>query len=169
MKVVLVAAITADGFIGRDDSDLSTKWTSKEDAKFFRSLSKEMRNLVVGSKTFATFNRKIEGRKFYVFSRQGTVANLYENELEVVQESPVELVTRLKNEGLEKLMIAGGSSIYTQFMQAGVVDELYLTVEPVLFGEGVRLFNAKVETLITLVETLTLSEQTTVFHYKVVL
>lgn len=167
MKVILVAAITADGFIGRNDSDLSTKWTSKEDTKFFRSLSKEVKHLVLGSKTFLTFNRKIENRKFYVYSRSAEVANEYENDLEVVNEDPKELVKRLSNNGVDQLMIAGGSSIYTMFLNAGVVDEIYLTVEAVFFGSGVKLFNQSVSANISLLKVIDLSDQTKVLHYKV--
>ena len=167
MKVTLVAAITADGYIGRNDSDLSLTWTSKEDKMFFRAISKEIGNLVVGSKTFATFDRKILGRKFYVYSSRATIENVHDNDVVLVQESPAEFVEKLAAQSVPGLLVAGGSSIYTQFMQAGVVDELYFTIEPVLFGKGVPLFNSEITAKITLIEVIRLSDQTNVFHYKV--
>lgn len=167
MKVSLVAAITVDGFIGRHDADLSTRWTSREDTKFFVKKSKEIIHLVVGSKTFATFNRKLEDRKFYVYSRNETVENPYDNDIMVVRDSPEELVRRLELEGIENLMIAGGGGIYTLFMQSGVIDELFLTLEPIVFGEGIKLFSGKVDSKIHLREILDLSEQTKVLHYLV--
>jgi dihydrofolate reductase len=51
------------------------------------------------------------------------------------------LVTRLAADGIHQLAICGGASIYQQFLAAGVVNKLYLTVEPILFGSGIRLFN----------------------------
>lgn len=167
MKVSLVAAITVDGFIGRHDSDLSIRWTSREDTKFFVKKSKEIVNLVVGSTTFAAFDRKLEGRKFYVYSRNETVENPYDNDIVVVNESPEQLVTRLESEGIENLMIAGGGEIYNLFMRAGVVDELFLTLEPVVFGEGIKLFSGRVDSTIKLHEIIDLSEQTKVLHYIV--
>lgn len=167
MKVILLAAVTADGFIGKTDDHLSTRWTSKEDTKFFIKLSKEIGNLVLGSKTFLTFNQKIKGRKFYVYSRKSEIANEYNNDIEVVNEDPQDLVDRLSDVGMEKLMIAGGSSIYTQFIKAGVVDELYLTVEPIVFGDGIKLFNEEIEVKLDLLEVIDLSDQIRVFHYKV--
>ncbi|MCB9813580.1 MAG: dihydrofolate reductase [Pseudomonadales bacterium] len=168
MKVILMAAITVDGYIGLTDNHLSTKWTSKEDAIFFRSFSREVGNLVVGSKTFKTFNRKIEGRKFFVYSNQDSIENLFDNEIEVVHESPVDLVNRLESQGFEKILIAGGTSVYTQFMQAKVVNELYITVEPQVFGNGQKLFNASIEQKLLLIEIINLSDQTKVLHYKVI-
>ncbi len=53
MKVSLLAAITADGFIGRDATHLAD-WTGKEDKKMFIELTKEAGTIVMGSRTFAT-------------------------------------------------------------------------------------------------------------------
>lgn len=166
MKTILMAAISADGFIGKHDSDLSTRWTSKEDTKFFIAKSKELKNLVVGSKTFATFNRKLDERKFFVFSKH-TVENLFDNNMEVVNEDPQQFVTRLEQQGVNELMIAGGSSIYSLFMENNLVDEIFLTVEAIIFGDGVKLFNQELEKKLVLLEVIDLSEQTKVLHYKV--
>lgn len=167
MKVVLAAAVTADGFIGKNSDDLSIKWTSKEDTKYFLKLSREFKNVVLGSKTFQLFRGKLTQRKFFVYSRSNSVENPHEIDMEVVNEDPKELVQRLESSGVESLMIAGGSSIYTQFLKAGVIDELYLTVEPIIFGSGVKLFNEEIETELDLLETINLSDQTKVLHYKV--
>lgn len=167
MKITLVAAISVDGFIGKNDSDLSTKWTSKEDGQFFRKLSKDIKHLVVGAKTFATFNKKIDGRKFYVFSRQSEINNQYQNDMEIVNQDLEVFIESLENNGIKELMIAGGSSIYTQFINSGLVDEIYLTIEPILFGEGVKLFNDEVGVKLNLLEVIDLSSQTKVMHYRV--
>ena len=48
-------------------------------------------------------------------------------------------VARLAAEGHRRCAILGGGAIYGQYLGAGVVDELHLTVEPLVFGSGVRL------------------------------
>jgi dihydrofolate reductase len=53
MKTVIVAAITADGFIGRT-SDHLADWTGKADKKLFVQVTKEAGAMVMGSRTFAT-------------------------------------------------------------------------------------------------------------------
>ena len=62
-------------------------------------------------------------------------------------------------------MLGGGASVYTQFMQAGLVDELFLTVEPIVFGSGIKLFSETVLAKMQLLEVFDLSAQTKVFHY----
>lgn len=168
MKVSLVAAITVDGFIGKNSLHLSTKWTSQEDGKYFAEFSKRVGHLVVGSATFKTFNRKLGDRKFYVYSRSSELENPLDNDAELVSESPTELVSRLDEAGIEELMIAGGASIYTQFVNAGVVTDLYLTLEPIVFGSGVKLFSDEVAVQLELNEVRDLSDQTKVLHYKVI-
>ena len=53
------------------------------------------------------------------------------------------------------------------FMQAGVVDKLYLSVEPVLFGQGLTLFNKELSVKLELVSIRKLGEQTVLLEYNV--
>lgn len=167
MKVTLMAALTADGFIAKDDAHLSTQWTSDEDRRTFWRTSKEIGHLVVGAKTFATFRGKMKGRKIYVYSRQEQVANPHENDIEIVSADPRDFLANLAERGVSEVLLAGGASIYTLFLQAGVVDRLLLTYEPVLFGQGVSLFSAEVDAKLTLVAVHDLSDQTKMLEYEV--
>ena len=167
MKVTLIAAVTIDGFIARDDVHLSTRWTSKEDTRFFRRLSAKVGHMVVGSKTFKTFDRKMAGRKIYVYSHKQTVENSSENDIEVVSASPKKFITDLESRGVAEVLICGGSSIYTLFMKAGVVDRLLLTQESTIFGAGVPLFSEPLKIKVSLDIIHNLSDQTKVFEYEV--
>jgi dihydrofolate reductase len=42
--------------------------------------------------------------------------------------------------GDKDVALAGGADVVQQYLKAGLVDELQLHVAPVLFGDGVRLF-----------------------------
>ena len=53
------------------------------------------------------------------------------------------------------------------FITAGVVDKLYLSVEPVLFGQGMTLFNKELDIKLELVDTKKLGEQTVLLEYNV--
>ncbi|MET8852664.1 dihydrofolate reductase family protein [Amycolatopsis sp. NPDC004625] len=46
--------------------------------------------------------------------------------------------------GAENVVLMGGGTTLRQFLLAGLVDELRLHVVPLLFGAGVRLFDAEV-------------------------
>ena len=170
MKVSLVASITADGFISQKSEQSSLDWTSREDTKFFIQKTKEAGYVVMGSTTFDTIKPKhlpFAGRTIFVLSRSKKLDQFQPNEVRVVSGSIQEIYDQLEQEGVPELVLAGGSEIYTQFMQANLVDEIFLTVEPVIFGEGVKLFNQNVTIALQLIAVIDLSDQTKVLHYKV--
>lgn len=168
MQVFLIAALTVDGFVGRDATHSSINWRSKEDGKFFIKKTKTARAVVMGSTTFLTMKRPMPGRKHYVLTSQPEKFSDYDESVVMPMTStPEEVVQQAKKDGFEQLAICGGSSVYTQFMQAGVVDQLYLTIEPVLFGDGMRLFNGEVDADLHLVKLHQLSSQTVVMEYEV--
>lgn len=174
-RCFLIAALTADGFIGRDSTHLSTRWTSKEDAKFFRTKSKEAGVIIMGRKTYDTMGKPLPGRINVVYTRQApagqaTLENATELEpgqLYYTSLAPAQVIEKLAQLGQTQLAVSGGASVYRQFLQAGVVDELFLTIEPVLFGEGVRLLDQSTQLALQLREVIQLSNQTIVLHYQV--
>ena len=172
MEVFIIAALTADGFIARRADQKSTVWTSQEDKQWFVQKTKEAKVCVMGRTTFETIGAPRSGRSILVLSSAGkTTLDLQDLELGRVTQvslSPAELLTRLYELGVEQLAVCGGSSVYTQFLHAGVVDRLYLTIEPVLFGQGISLFNHHLENKIELVQVHDLSAQTKVLEYRVV-
>ena len=170
MKVTLLASISADGFIAPKSEGSSLLWTSREDTRFFVQMSKEIGTLLMGSKTFDTIQEKhlpFKDRTIVVLSNSKKISNYKPSEIRVASGTPSEVLQKLSDEGVSKVAITGGASIYTQFMKAGVVDDLYITVESALFGDGIKLFNAEISTKISLIEVIDLSDQTKVFHYEV--
>ena len=59
----------------------------------------------------------------------------------MTNEDPRVLIKNLEERGFKEVAICGGSYIYSMFMKAGIVDTIYLTVEPIIFGKGINLFN----------------------------
>nr|AIA10897.1 dihydrofolate reductase [uncultured bacterium] len=174
MKVFIIAAMTADGHIGQAKDHLATTWTNPEDKYLFKHFVKEANNMVMGLKTFLTtakvtptvFNKSMPGRRLFVYTHHPEAIAAYEN-IEVVTESPQELVARLEREGLDSVVICGGSQIYTMFMQSGVVTDLYIDMQATLFGEGVPLFNAPIDAVISLKEIKRLGDNNVLLHYQV--
>lgn len=162
MKVFLIAAITVNGFIGRRHDELAN-WTSKADKKLFVELTKRAGVIVMGGTTYRTIGRPLAGRRNIVYSR----TPIDQEGVETTTETPQDLVARLEAEGFSEIAICGGATIYDMFIQAGVVDELYLTVEPRLFGSGVPIFGNIPETKLRLIEHRPLNENVVMLHYKI--
>lgn len=164
MRIFIIAAVTADGFIGRT-SGHTADWTGVEDKKVFVRLTKEVGVMVMGSRTFATIGRALPGRRNIVLTTRPE--ELTAEGIETTNEAPADLVRRLATEGAEAIAICGGATVYDAFMQEGLVDELYLTYVQTLFGQGVPLFKNALDTQLQLVEETRLSDGGVLVHYIV--
>lgn len=168
MIVSLIAAVSADGKIAQRSGQSSLDWTSKEDTQFFVSKTKEIGTVVMGNTTWLTFGKPLKGRRLVVLTRDigGVPAPRIEG-VEFVNEPVTDLVARLEREGVTALAVCGGANVYAQFLQAGLVNELYLTVEPVLFGDGVPLAAGIDRINMELVESTMLGAASVLLHYRV--
>ncbi len=163
IHVFIIAALTADGFIAQTSDHSPMVWTSKEDKARFVELTKRAGVVVLGSSTYKTFPRPLKDRLNIVYSR----AQQFEG-VETTTDEPAELLRKLEGRGFNEVAVCGGAEIYTKFMEAGVIDTLYLTIEPVMFGKGLSMFNRSIDTKLALVTT-SKTEGGTIFNeYKVI-
>jgi dihydrofolate reductase len=167
MNVFIIAAVTADGFIARHKDQSSIEWTSKHDKKRFIALTKEAGVIVVGSRTFKTFPKLLKDRLNIVYTRTPERYAGIEG-VEATGAEPANLIAGLTERGYKAVAICGGSEIYTKFMKAGVVSKLFLTIEPVVFGAGIPLFNEAVPSRLLLKNSETLEGGTLFLEYDVV-
>ena len=79
---------------------------------------------------------------------------------------PADLLDQLASQGVTTVALAGGASIYSQFLAQGLVTDLYLTIEPHLFGNGLPLASGFDRIDLTLVEVTRLGEQAVLLHYR---
>ena len=162
MKIILIAAVTADGFIARDSNQLAD-WTSKEDKQVFVGLTKQAGVMIMGRNTYETIGRALPGRKTIVY----TSKPLDNAEVQVTQAEPSELISQLAKEGFEEVAICGGQQIYDLFLSKGLVDEIYLTIEPKIFGSGISLALSSNDLDLHLLESDKLNDDTLLLRYEV--
>jgi dihydrofolate reductase len=136
--------MSADGFIAKDPKTPSTAWTSKEDKKRFVEISKRAGVCVMGLNTWQTFGGHPLKERLNIVYSPTPIENL-PADVEITAKSPADLLQELGSLGFKEVAICGGSTIYTMFMKSGLVERLYLTIEPVLFGDGLRLFKEKLD------------------------
>ncbi len=161
--VFIIAALTADGLIAKNLQSPSTDWTSKEDKAFFTKKTKEAGVIIMGQNTYETIGKPLKDRLNVVYSRD----KQYEG-VEVTQKEPRELVQDLEKRGYKEVAICGGSTIYTLFMESGVVDKLYLTVTSIVFGSGTGLFNKPFDKNLDLAGLEKIGPQTILLEYNVI-
>jgi dihydrofolate reductase len=143
MTISLVAAVTKDGFIGRESDDRSFDWTSEEDSRFYVDFIKKADVIIMGARTFRNIKRHPRGANYVIYSSNPEkFVNLRPEIItaEATNVDPKILAKKLSSKGFNNVVLAGGASIYQMFLQADVIDKLNIVVEPVSFGSGIRLF-----------------------------
>jgi dihydrofolate reductase len=139
MKTVLVFVSTLDGKVTRWHDPLVKRWSSKEDKIYFSKTIHESKLIVMGSNTFnAEPVNPAETRLIIVMTSHPDDYKQREvpGRLEFTGESPLQLVTRFEKEGYEIMHVVGGPKVATAFLKEQLVDELWLTIEPKIFGSG---------------------------------
>jgi len=142
-------ATSLDGFIARVDGSID--WLLQAQATVppgedcgYQAFMNTVDGLVMGRKTFEQaldFDPwPYTGKQVVVLSRQGVaVPAALCDSVSVSAEAPADLLARLSAAGARRLYIDGGQTIQG-FLRAGLIDELIITVIPVLLGAGRPLF-----------------------------
>lgn len=185
MEVFIIAAISVDGFISPlDQTSLpSTSWTSPEDKTWFNQKTLEAGVTVMGRSTWDTIptrHKPLKNRLNIIYTNhpenisgsKPLVESSAQDKLDprisyTTNLSPEELVSLVETRGYTSLAICGGCHIYTHFLEADVVNALYLTIEPIVFGRGIPLFDNELVTKLKLVATKPLNPTTLLNTYQV--
>lgn len=77
------------------------------------------------------------GKECYVFTRSAKADTEY---VSFVNESPAQLVNKLKSKEGKVIWLVGGGELLHDFLKENLVDELIMTVAPVILGSGTPLF-----------------------------
>ena len=116
-EIILIAAVTLDGFIARHSNEI-TKWT--KDLPLFKEQTMG-HPVIMGSNTFHTLSNELVGREVVVVHRN---------------DDPREILQKVKS---QKCFIAGGGKTYSRFYP--FLTHLYITPHPYVFGKGIKLFS----------------------------
>jgi dihydrofolate reductase len=139
MEIILMAAMTLDGKLARHAAHLSD-WTSPEDKKLFRTETRRAGVIIIGHNTFRTLRRPLPGRLHIVLTRDRSNKVDIPGVIEYTSALPATIAADLAARGYTRAILVGGAQANALFLAADMVDEIWLTVEPMIFGEGLSLF-----------------------------
>jgi len=118
-EVVLIAAVTVDGYIARHSLEV-TKWS--RDLELFKHQT--MGNpVIMGSNTYKTLSKELVGRDTIVLNRKN---------------KPEDILNKITS---SRCFIIGGGKTYYRF--SSFLTHIYITPHPVIFGRGVPLFDGE--------------------------
>jgi len=160
-------AITLDGKIAKY-TDHPATWTSKADKKIFVEETKKAGVIIMGLTTYNTIGRPLPGRLNIIMTQNPDTAKNVTGSLEYTSKQPKELLAELESRGFSTAILGGGATINGIFLKENLIDELWLTIEPKLFGEGLSLFKgAEVDLNLKLIEVRNLDENVIQVRYQI--
>src|ERR1035437_487584 len=139
MRTVLVFVSTLDGKVTKWSESNVSLWSSQEDQKYFKKIWNDSKLLIMGSNTFSADPIKPSSNQLLVImTREPSKYKKYEvsGQLEFSDKSPDQLTLHFVKEGYEQMLVVGGAHIGTSFLKEQLIDELWLTIEPRIFGAG---------------------------------
>lgn len=148
-KVILYIAMSLDGYIA--DRDGGVAWLDGDGSDCghpgsYPDFIQTVDTVVLGYRTYHQIiselspeNWVYRGLKSYVFTHRKLLST---EEILFTGRSPADLVAELKNSS-SGIWVCGGSDIANQLLEAGLIDEFFISVIPTVLGGGVRLFTAE--------------------------
>ena len=141
MTTSLYLAISADGLIATPNrvSNEESEW-SESAWECWCSHCTTSNNLIVGRKTYAELieddvsDSLYPEHKVVISSQTLDLADTW-----VQLSSPKQAIEHLNSCNVENIIVGGGRQIGLAFVRDGLIDEIVLDIQPILFGNGTPL------------------------------
>jgi len=143
MKIIILAVVTIDGKLARNSAHFSD-WSSREDKRIFVAESRQAGMIIMGHNTYKTLPAPLPGRLHVVLTRDVGDKQDIPGVVEFTDQPPERIVADLEARGYTEAALGGGSQVNSLFLQSDLVDEIWLTIEPRIFGMGVDLLQGVV-------------------------
>ncbi len=150
-KVIYGGATSLDQFLAREDGSVDWLIYDAEAMEIMQEMWPRFDCIVMGRKTWSTATENFseedleKSKKMYagmrtvIFSR--TLEPGVHDGFEVVNTDPGEFVRELKQQDGNDIMVMGGGELARELFEAGVIDEVGCSVQPVLLGSGIPAFH----------------------------
>lgn len=170
-KLVLYIAASLDGYIAAEGHKLDWLFNVEGEGDNGYSVFYDTIDTVIMGRI--TYDWIIEheqgdfpykGKACYVFSRSKMEVN---EDVTFIQGDVTEFTKILKNKTGKKIWLVGGGELLDAFIKENLVDEMIVTIAPVLLGGGIPLFKKnRFQTSLSL-KTVNRFNQFTELHYEV--
>jgi len=164
-RFVAFVATSIDGRISLSEKTLP-QWTSQEDWKFFQDSLLRAEAVVVGRNTYRAAAGRLRQRSTFVLSNHLKIMTRRGN-VTFVNPANVNLFSLLAR--YKMVAVLGGGMVYRFMLESGFLDEIFVTVEPLIFGRGKEMFVGGTQTIrVSLLSVKRLNRTgTLLLHYKI--
>ncbi len=159
-KLKLQVQMSVDGFVstGPNDEQQWVTWAWEEIGSDVLTLADSTDTILIGRKLAIDYipywesvytnpddemyevSKRVVGHKKVVFTK--TLEKSEWNNTDIARGDLTEEVNKLKTQEGKDIIVYGGSSFVAALVQAGLVDEFYLFINPVVLGHGESVFSS---------------------------
>ena len=168
MKVTLYMAISIDGFIAKRNGD--SDWVSPVDSANFEQKIKEKGCLIVGRRTFNQYQGEL-----YPVKDVTNIVLTHEPLLEtgninvIYVNSTQDAIKLAEARGHQEALLIGGGTTNGIFLKDNLIDELFLSIHPLILGNGIKLFgDSDIEIKLQYLDKKELEQGLIQLHYRVI-
>lgn len=170
MKITVYLAASANGLISNQRN--VPDWLSTAYEEGFVGITQRTKAVIMGKTTY-----NILAPDYLPLKDEGTLVVLTHDTSEKPSPSnviftdsdPRGIASLLEAKGYKEAVIIGGTATVSAFMKAGMVNDLILVVEPVLFGAGLPLLKGiDSEYKLALQDVKKLGDHTVQVHYTII-
>ena len=174
-KIKLYIASSLDGFIAGENGSID--WLFSDADYGYTEFYDSIDTIFVGRKTYEqslTFEEyPYKGKKVYVFTHNAKEQKKKKkkkttSDIEYVDKDIPEFVRRLIQQPFSNrdIWLLGGGEILSLFLNAELVDEIILSIHPIILGKGIPLFkNIKKSVKLRLLESIPFESGLVQLHY----
>ncbi len=172
-SVQIYAASSLDGYLAPADG--SVDWLGRFDDGIdlgYDAFYAAVGSMIVGRSTFHQVlgfgEWPYQGKPVTVLSRSAPPEELPAEVSFDEGADLLSLVTRMKAEASRNVWVIGGGAVHRSFLQAGLVDEIWLHLLPIMLGEGILMFPPRFDARdLTLTESRTYKNGAVLLRYGV--
>lgn len=146
-KIILFIAMSLDGYIS--DSNGNVDWLEEqnndnENIDTYSGFIKNIDTIIMGWNTYHQIVTQLSpsewpytGINTYIITHNKESSS---KEIHFTSVSPSELLKELKTTDGKNIWVCGGADIVQQLIKENLIDEYYISVIPILLGNGIPLF-----------------------------
>jgi dihydrofolate reductase len=146
-KLVYDVAASVDGFIAGPEDNIEGFQSEGEHVRDYFERLQRYDTVVMGRKTYESgysFGLKPGKRAYphmrhYIFSKSIPLES--NDQIEIVRSNWLETIASLKKEAGSDIYLCGGGNFAGHLLEHQLIDTLIVKVNPILLGDGIRLFH----------------------------
>jgi dihydrofolate reductase len=175
-KIKLFIASSLDGYIAKEDEDIS--WLFSDDDYGYKKFYDSIDTVIMGRKTYEKA-LKVEEYPFkekncYIFTKNtmfpttDILQRTTGNNIKIIN-NIIDFIKNLVNTEGKNIWLVGGSEIISILMNANMVDEIILSIHPLILGNGISLFTKiKRQIKLKVLNSITYDSGLIQIHYKII-